>query len=89
MVRFFRSVGHEVKGRLAKGAECCPRLREIAHSGQHVDDRLGSDAGNCGRADVVDASVQPWREQTLKHGSFGLETARPLRVVRNENDRLA
>src|SRR6266545_1702310 len=71
--------------RLVLGRAC---LFKIAHAGHHVDDRLGSDARNRGGPDVMNASLQPWRENALEQLTFYFEATRPLRVVGDDCDGL-
>ena len=64
------------------------RLVEVGHAGDHVDHRFGGEAGDGGRADVVDAAFEPRREHPLQQRALGVETPRPVRVVRDDRDRL-
>jgi hypothetical protein len=73
---------------LTQWVERSARLLEIAHSGNHVDDRLRGDAWDGGGADVVDPILKPWREYPLEKGTLCLEAVCPLRVVWDEHDRV-
>jgi hypothetical protein len=42
---------------LVQRLERCSRLFEVADAGHHVDQRLGREAGNGGRADVMDPAL--------------------------------
>jgi hypothetical protein len=74
---------------LAQGPERRSRLTEVTHAGHRVDDWLGGEAGNGGRADVVDTALEPGGELRLQERALGFEASRPLRVVRDDVDSLA
>jgi len=87
VVRDPRPVGRVEVLLFGKGVEGRPRRFEVAHSGDHVDDRLRGQTGNGCRADVVDAGLEPRGEDAVQHSALGLEATRPLGVVRNNGDR--
>jgi hypothetical protein len=68
-----------------QGLEGASGRREVAHGRDHVDDRLGSQPRNSSRSDVLEIAIKPGAECPLEDGSFRLETARPVRVVRTHN----
>ena len=73
---------------LAKREERRPSLLEVAHAGHHVDDRLGREAGNGCRADMMNPAFQPWSEHALEQRLFSLEATRPSGVVGSDGDQL-
>jgi hypothetical protein len=66
-----------------------PAPCEVTHAGHHVDDRLGGEAGNGSRADVVDTALEPWGEHSSQKRALGLEASRPIRVVWDNDDSVA
>ena len=56
------------------------RLRQVANTGHHVDDRLSGKARYRGGADVMDPAVEPPCEHRLEFGALLLEAAWPLRI---------
>jgi len=63
-----------------------PALLEVSHAGEHVDDRLGGEAGNARAADVVDACGEPRRQHGFEALALRFERGGPCGVVGDDAD---